>query len=167
MKGASWLVAGGTVAGLIAVLSYHSETLPASSLSGSATAASGAAASPRATASPAAGGSGKAGKGTGSAGTHAAAGTAGTATGPEEQFGYGQLDVQVTVRGGRITAITVPSLQTAEPTSEQISQQAIPMLTSEVISAQGLSINAVSGATYTSEAYARSLQAALDKLGFK
>ena len=41
------------------------------------------------------------------------------------------------------------------------------MLRNEVLSAQGTNINAVSGATYTSQAYATSVQAALDKLHFK
>jgi uncharacterized protein with FMN-binding domain len=38
------------------------------------------------------------------------------------------------------------------------------MLRSEVLSGQTASISGVSGATYTSQAYATSLQAALDKL---
>ena len=38
------------------------------------------------------------------------------------------------------------------------------MLRSEVLSGQTARISAVSGATYTSEAYAKSLQAALDQL---
>jgi uncharacterized protein with FMN-binding domain len=41
------------------------------------------------------------------------------------------------------------------------------MLTAEVLSAQSAGINAISGATYTSEGYAQSLQAALDKLHIK
>lgn len=162
MRGASWLVAGGTIAGLIAVLSYHSEAMPATALSGAASAVKGASEAASATATPASGGS----TGTAAKAGPAASGS-GTVTGPNEQFGYGQLDVTVTVRNGRITSVTVPSLQTAEPTSQQICQQAIPMLTSEVLSAQGLNINAISGATYTSDAYAQSLQAALNKLHFK
>jgi uncharacterized protein with FMN-binding domain len=150
MKHTSWLVAGGTVAGLVAVLSYHTRQMPATALGGPgpqpAATAPAARASPAATASPAA-----------RAATR-------TAQGPVEQFGYGQLAVDVTVTGNRITSVTVPSLQTAEPTSQQISDEAIPQLTSEVLSAQGLNINAVSGATYTSQAYAQSLQGALDKL---
>lgn len=157
MKGTPWLVAGGTIAGLVAVLSYHSEATPASALSGSALAAKGPSPSPSATA----------GSANGSKAGSSATTATGTAEGPNEQFGYGELAVEVTVRGGHITNVTVPSLQTAEPTSQQICEQAIPMLTSEVLSAQGLNINAVSGATYTSEAYAQSLQAALDKLHFR
>ena len=144
MKHTSWLVAGGTVAGLVAVLSYHTRQMPAAAVGGPGPQP--AATTPVAGASP------------------APKGATRTAQGPVEQFYYGQLAVDVTVRGNHITSVTVPSLQTAEPTSQQISEQAIPLLTSEVLSAQGLNINAVSGATYTSQAYAQSLQGALDKL---
>jgi len=157
MKGAPWLVAGGTIAGLVAMLTYHTETMPATALSGATPAPQGASASPSATG----------GKANGTKAGSAATTATGTATGPNEQFGYGALTVTVTVQNGRITKVSVPSLQTAEPTSQQISEQAIPMLTAEVISAQSLNVNAVSGATYTSDAYAQSLQAALDKLHFR
>jgi predicted ferric reductase len=55
-------------------------------------------------------------------------------------------------------------LQVAEPTSQLNCEQAIPILRSEALSAQSARIYGVSGATYTSEAYALSLQAALDEL---
>ena len=79
-------------------------------------------------------------------------------------YGYGELSVTVTVRGSQITAVTVPLLRTAEPYSQQLAQQVIPMLKSEVLAAHSARIHGVSGATYTSEAYARSIQSALDKL---
>jgi uncharacterized protein with FMN-binding domain len=109
MRHASWLVAGGTVAGLVAVLSYHTRQMPAAALAGPGPRP--AATAPAARASPATGGATRA------------------AQGPVEQFGYGQLAVDVTVKGSHITSVTVPSLQTAEPTSQQISQEAIPLLT--------------------------------------
>jgi uncharacterized protein with FMN-binding domain len=87
-----------------------------------------------------------------------------TATGAVENFGYGILAVKVTVDGSRIRDVQVATLQVAEPTSQQICDVAVPMLRSEVLAAQSAQINAISGATYTSEAYAYSLQAALDKL---
>lgn len=96
-----------------------------------------------------------------------ATGPARQVTGASEQYGYGMLAVRVTVQGSRIADVSVPTLQTAEPLSQQIADQAIPMLRSEVLSAQGAQINGVSGATYTSEAYAASLQSALDKLHVK
>ena len=85
-----------------------------------------------------------------------------SAVGPSEQFGYGVLDVQVAATGSRITDVSVPLLQTAELTSEQISTEAIAMLRAEALSAQGGRIDAISGATYTSEAYIQSLQAAIE-----
>jgi uncharacterized protein with FMN-binding domain len=81
-----------------------------------------------------------------------------------EQYGYGELTVRITLNGNRITNVTVPTLRTAEPYSQQLAQQVIPMLKSQVLAADGPHINGVSGATYTSQAYAISVQAALDKL---
>ncbi len=49
----------------------------------------------------------------------------------------------------------MPTLQVAEPTSQQVCEQAIPMLRAEVLSAQSASIDAVSAATFTSDANAK------------
>jgi uncharacterized protein with FMN-binding domain len=87
-----------------------------------------------------------------------------TAVGAAEQYGYGTLSVKVTVRGNQIVDLSMANLQTAEPYSQSLAQQVIPMLRNEVLSAQSASVSSVSGATYTSEAYAYSVQAALDKL---
>ncbi len=89
------------------------------------------------------------------------------ATGTVEQYGYGELSVAVTVRGSQITDVSVPLLRTAEPYSQQLAQQVIPMLRSEVLAVHSARINGVSGATYTSMAYAQSIQSALDKLHVK
>lgn len=123
-----------------------------------------------------------AGSSTSGAGGAAAAGTGGSAaaktapppssapagvhsaTGKSEQYGYGVLAVTAHVDGSRITDVTVASLQTAESYSQQLAVQVIPMLRSQVLAAQGSRINGITGATYTSEAYALSLQSALDKL---
>ena len=90
-----------------------------------------------------------------------------SALGADEQYGYGALAVKVTVSGPRVVDVAVGSLQTAEPYSQSIAQQVIPLLRSEVLAAQGTKIDAISGATYTSEAYAYSVQSALDSLHFK
>jgi uncharacterized protein with FMN-binding domain len=86
------------------------------------------------------------------------------ATGASIQFGYGTLAVRVTVRGSRIANVAVAALQTLEPTSQAISEQAIPVLRSEVLAAQSANVHAVTGASYTSLAYMKSVQAALDAL---
>lgn len=87
-----------------------------------------------------------------------------TAVGATEQYGYGALSVKVSMRGKQITDVTVASLQTAEPYSQSIATQVIPLLHNEVVSAQSAQINAISGATYTSQAYAYSVQSAIDAL---
>jgi len=84
--------------------------------------------------------------------------------GTTEQYGYGQLSVRATVTGTRITGLQVVGLQTAESYSQQIADQVIPMLREEVLAAQGIRVNGITGATYTTVAYLRSVQAALDKL---
>ncbi len=94
-------------------------------------------------------------------------GAAATALGTSEQYGYGVLAVKVTVLGSRITDVSVARLQTAEQYSQRLAQQVIPVLRNEVLSAQSTHINGISGATYTSEAYAYSVQSALDLLGVK
>ena len=68
--------------------------------------------------------------------------------------------------GHRIVDISVANLQTAEQYSQTIAQQVIPVLRQEVLAAQGVRVNAISGATYTTEAYLYSVQSALTKLNF-
>jgi len=87
-----------------------------------------------------------------------------SATGTVEQYGYGQLAVRATVRGTRITGLSVVGLQTAESYSQQIAAQVLPILRREVLAAQRAQVNGITGATYTTVAYLRSIQAALDKL---
>ena len=89
-----------------------------------------------------------------------------SAVGAAAQYGYGVISVKVTVSGSKITDITIANLQTAESYSQQIANQVIPMLRSEILKAQSLKVYAISGATYTSDAYAQSVQSALTKLHF-
>jgi len=91
----------------------------------------------------------------------------GSAVGQLENYGYGQMSVKVTIVNNRIVDLTVASLQTLESYSQQLEQQVVPILKAEVLAAQGTKISSLSGATYTCEAYAYSIQSALDKLHFK
>lgn len=99
--------------------------------------------------------------------TTAATPANGSAAGTLEQYGYGQLSVRVTVQNGRIVSLTTASLQTAESYSQQIAVQVIPMLRSEILKAQSTRVYGITGATYTSDAYASSVQSALDQLHFQ
>ena len=109
--------------------------------------------------------------GNGSTGTSATPSTGpatGSATGSETLTGnvvasrYGNTQVQVTITNGKITAVTALQLPIGGR-SGGISQYVEPVLSSEALTAQSANIDLVSGATYTSEAYAQSLQSALDQ----
>jgi uncharacterized protein with FMN-binding domain len=72
----------------------------------------------------------------------------------------GPVQVQVTFEGDRITAVSM--LQ--QPNHPQTTA-AVPKLIAETLKAQSADIDAVSGATITSEGYKQSLQAAIDAKG--
>lgn len=84
-----------------------------------------------------------------------------TATGEQVDVGYGLVQVRVTVQGTRITSVTAVSLPQGGR-STAISAYAAPQLAREALAAQAATIDMVSGASYTSQGYARSLQSALD-----
>jgi uncharacterized protein with FMN-binding domain len=84
-----------------------------------------------------------------------------TITGVGVQDPYGTVQVSVKVRGGRILDVTPIAMPLDNPQSQAINEQAAPLLHDEVLQAQSASVDIISGATYTSEAYARSVQSAL------
>jgi uncharacterized protein with FMN-binding domain len=75
---------------------------------------------------------------------------------------YGPVQVQVTVRGGRITGAHAIVYPQGGGRDQQINGQAVPQLDQETLQIQSARIDTVSGATYTSDGYRRSLQSALD-----
>jgi uncharacterized protein with FMN-binding domain len=83
-------------------------------------------------------------------------------TGALVQTPYGNVQVRVSLLGRRITDVTAVHLTDSSSTSVEISAGAEPILRQEALSAQSAKIDLVSGATYTSEGYQASLQAALD-----
>jgi uncharacterized protein with FMN-binding domain len=87
----------------------------------------------------------------------------GTVAGPVVSTRYGPVQVQVTISGGKISDIAALQLPSDHPRSAAISDYVQPILRDEALQAQSAQIDLVSGATYTSMAYARSLQAALDQ----
>ena len=73
------------------------------------------------------------------------------------------MQVQITVVNHKIVKVTVLQQTDLGSLSSQIDQRAIPQLDQEALTAQSASIDAVSGASYTSAGYIQSLQSALDK----
>ena len=59
----------------------------------------------------------------------------------------------------------VPQNNAADGRSQMINSYAVPILEQEAVAAQGVNINVVSGATFTSDAFAQSLQSALSQSG--
>jgi uncharacterized protein with FMN-binding domain len=152
------LALSGTIAGLAMLLSFKSH---------STTPNAAAAAGTPGTASPAqAGGSTSA---TGSRpGVASPAPPAGrqhsrTVTGAAASTPYGPMQIRLTLTGQRITKVTILQRTNDGAESNQIDSSAIPKLTSETLTAQNGRIDAVSGATYTSAGYTKSLQSALDQ----
>ncbi|MEU0385779.1 FMN-binding protein [Streptomyces chartreusis] len=97
-----------------------------------------------------------------SAGGAQGSGNAQTLTGDVAQTQYGPVQVRVTVAGGKITkaeAVQAPK----GGRSDQITSASVPRLNQAAVAAGSANIDAVSGATYTSAGYKKSLQSALDK----
>lgn len=84
-------------------------------------------------------------------------------TGQDIQYRYGDIQLKVTERGSAISNIEVVTEDATDPRSAEINSQAIPLLQQEAMSAQSANIDGVSGATFTSNAYAQALQSALDR----
>ena len=87
----------------------------------------------------------------------------GTFTGAASTTRWGPVQVKITVSGGKITAVDVPSYPSNDNKSIQINRNAVPRLVQSTLTAQSASVNSVSGATYTSTSYKISLQSAIDK----
>jgi uncharacterized protein with FMN-binding domain len=86
-----------------------------------------------------------------------------TVTGNSVSTRYGDVEIQITITGNQISAVTPVKLPDSNGIDQEIDQQAVPFLIQETLAAQSASIDMVSGATYTSDGYIRSLQSALDK----
>jgi len=85
-----------------------------------------------------------------------------TIQGPSVDMQWGPIQVTLKVKGKKIVDISA-TYPTERPRSQFINLQAIPWLKQETLQAQSAHIQLIGGATMTSEAYAMSLQAALNQ----
>ena len=156
------LALGGTVAGLVMLLSFRSHT--ASTASAGVTAGSGGTGtSPGASSAAGSGSSAASGAGAASAPVSAGSGTGTAVTGDAIATPYGPTQVQVTLNAGKIVKVTVLQHTDDGVNSQMIDGHALPLLNNATLTAQSAKIDAVSGASYTSAGYIKSLQSALDK----
>jgi hypothetical protein len=131
-----------TVAGVVAVLSYHSPPAARRSL-----------ASPRPT----------------GAELHTFLGPRERAVDPKRGIDYGVVQVEIDYRAGRIVAIRTPLLPPVDDragkgtaaTSGLLSRGSAKILVRRALTSQSAQVHTVSGATWTSEAFLTSLQGAL------
>jgi len=86
----------------------------------------------------------------------------GTWTGSEVSEPWGPFQVQVVISGGKITNVSVVE-SPGDRHSSRINGVAVPLLTQATLATQASSPDMVSGATWTSDSYATSLQSALDR----
>jgi uncharacterized protein with FMN-binding domain len=149
------IVLTSTVAGLAATVGFHAHQPSATPIASTAATDTTAAAAAAATSSGS---------------TASQASTPGTPvsasiTSAVEPNQYGNVQLKVTVRAGKLTAVQAVQLPQNDGKSVQINAYAEPVLQQSALTAQNSRIDAVSGATYTSESYKLALQSALDKAG--
>ena len=93
----------------------------------------------------------------------ASKGITGTFTGPTVNVNYGNVQVQITVKDGKIVDAT--ALQAPSGRNDRWTNMALPILKKQTLAAQSASIQGASGASYTSYGWYTSLQGALAKAG--
>jgi len=148
--GTTTALGGSALSGGVSTTTTSAGTTPSPSASASAT--------PSASASASASASTSAAKTTSGV-------KSGTFTGTAESTQFGDVQVQAVVSGGKLTNVVVLQVPDRGGYEDQIVQVAVPELKTEALSAQSANIDVVSGATYTSQGYAESLQSALDQAG--
>jgi uncharacterized protein with FMN-binding domain len=88
-----------------------------------------------------------------------------TVTGSAVMTNYGPVQVQITTSGRKLTNVAVLQYPNTNGRDAEINGHALPILVDETMQAGSAQIDMVSGATYTSQGYLQSLQAALDRAG--
>jgi uncharacterized protein with FMN-binding domain len=86
-----------------------------------------------------------------------------TIVGPAVSTKYGTVQVAATVAGRQVRDVSALVMPSGDGRTDSISSQAAPLLRQEALAAQSGNIDTISGASYTSDGYRRSLQAALDR----
>ena len=148
----------GTVAGLVALLSFksHSPTVPVAATSGTGGGSSSSSSTSTSTTTV---------PGEFPEGSLAGKLTPGetAVTGHVAHTVYGPVQIQLIVKSGKIVKVAVLQQPMNTIHDIQIGEFAFPRLISETLAAQNAKIDSVSGASYTSAGYISSLQSAVDQ----
>jgi FMN-binding domain len=161
------LAVAGTIAGLVALLSFksHIPSAPVAATTGGAGGTSSSSSASSASSSSSGGGQTEVVPGAFPQGSIAKNLPAGeiAVNGKVASTAYGPVQIQLIKRASKIVKVAVLVQPTNTLHDVQIGEFAFPKLISETLAAQNGKIDAVSGATYTSAGYIQSLQSALDK----
>ncbi len=155
------LAVTGTIAGLVALLSFksHDPTVPVAATSGTgggSSASSSSAASSSSSSARTIPGEFQSAVGSLSAGET-------TVTGKVASTVYGPVQIELVVKSHKIVKVAVLEQPTNTIHDIQIGEFAFPKLIGETLTTQNAKIDAVSGASYTSAGYIASLQSAVDR----
>jgi uncharacterized protein with FMN-binding domain len=154
----------GTVAGLVALLSFksHSPTVPVAATSGTGGGSSSSSSSSSSTSTST---TTTTVPGEFPEGSLAGKLTPGetAVTGHVANTVYGPVQIQLIVKSGKIVKVAVLQQPMNTIHDIQIGEFAFPRLISETLAAQNAKIDTVSGASYTSAGYISSLQSAVDQ----
>jgi uncharacterized protein with FMN-binding domain len=156
------LAVTGTIAGLVALLSFksHSPTVPVAATSGTGGGSSSSSTSTSTSTSTTTTVPGEFPEGS-LAGKLTPGETA--VTGHVANTVYGPVQIQLIVKSGKIVKVAVLQQPMNTIHDIQIGEFAFPRLISETLAAQNAKIDTVSGASYTSAGYISSLQSAVDQ----
>ena len=160
------LAVTGTIAGLVALLSFKSH-VPSAPVAATVGGSGGTSASSSSSSSSSAAGGGQTevvpgAFPQGSIAKNLPAGET-AVDGKAASTAYGPVQIQLIEKNSKIVKVAVLVQPTNTLHDVQIGEFAFPKLISETLAAQNGKIDAVSGATYTSAGYIQSLQSALDK----
>jgi len=149
------LAVTGTIAGLVALLSFkaHDPAVPVAATSGTGGGSSTSSSSSSATTVP--------GEFRSVVGTLTAGET--TITGHVANTVYGPVQVELVMKDRKIVRVAILQQPMNTIHDIQIGEFAFPRLISETLAAQSAKIDTVSGASYTSAGYISSLQSAVDQ----
>jgi len=158
------LAVTGTIAGLVALLSFKSH-VPSAPVAATVGGSGGTAASSPSSSSSSGGGQTEVVPGAFPQGSIARNLPPGETAvdGKVASTSYGPVQIQLIKKDTKIVKVAVLVQPTNTLHDVQIGEFAFPKLISETLAAQNGKIDAVSGATYTSAGYIQSLQSALDQ----
>ena len=146
----------------VTTTSKTSDSTGSTSGSSSASATDSSGQQPTGTSATSSGSSGSSGT-SGSSGSTSTSSAAKTYAGDAVMTRYGNVQVQITVKDGKITTAEVLQVPWNDRHDQMINSEAVPVYNQEAVAAQSAQIDVVSGATYTWDGYTQSLQSAIDQ----